>query len=429
MRSNTLTSPRESLVNARSAAIGAVRKSKKETVPIYSTVPSVDFPVSIGVTSVPNIQHDNHGIMTSASGTISSVEPFMAVTTQTMPYVPLFADSVAVSSISFMPSVTTDVTSCITGIPIATVRESVSWNALMEEATVHATSPHATIYDDHDYDSQTSGTEFMATQMRGTARKPSDVAQMRAELESLQAEEDLLAARLRVRRLQAAMNANVDTTGENLQATNKRRIKAADVEYLVPCFTGDDEYSVTKWIEDFEQIMETLHGDQDDYYKMARHLIRDTAKLYLRTIRVQDYDSLKRSLLQRYERQVSYYEIYEKLRRRHRNRDETILRYITCMQEIAQQVNMGEDELVSLIISGLRDNSAYVSILAGAQTVDALIRLLPAYERTSSLARYNAAVSTSAAAAIEHQSTFSPTTTFSRSFSVTSGEFIRCPMF
>lgn len=224
---------------------------------------------------------------------------------------------------------------------------------------------------------------------------PRHITTVRDELELLQAEEALLAARLRVKQLKTALSSETHQSEAGPNAF-KRRIKAADVEFLVPAFTGDDDYGVAKWIADFENIMKTLKGDETDHYQMARHLVRETARMYLRTIRVSNYAELKEALLQRYDRRVSYYEVYEKLRNRHRRRDESIMRYITCMQEIAQQVAMDESELVALIIAGLRDSSAYVSILAGAQTVNALIQLLPSYERTIALARTNVSAPASA---------------------------------
>lgn len=229
------------------------------------------------------------------------------------------------------------------------------------------------------------------------APMPADMNAVRAELALVRAQEELLNARLRVQQLQTAMNA-VPSANHNASVVTKRRIKAVDVEYLVPFFTGDDEYGVRKWISDFEDIMTTLDADNDDRYKMARHLVRDTARIFLRTISVRSYDELRQALVQRYDRQVSYYEVYDRLRSRHRRREESLLQYITSMQEISHRVNMDESELVSLIIAGLRDSSSYISILAGAADVNSLIRLIPAYERTVSLSRHhqNTSASTSA---------------------------------
>lgn len=221
------------------------------------------------------------------------------------------------------------------------------------------------------------------------SRVPTTLNDVNAELELLRAQEQLLAARLRVQQLQQAME-NSGASGPSASVVYRKRIKAADVEYLVPVFTGDDDYGIKKWIDDFEDVLKSLNGEPDDYYKMARHLIRETAKVYLRTIRVKNYAELKRALLQRYDRHISYYDVYEKLRNRYRRREESVLQYITSMQEIALRVEMDERELVSLIIAGLRDTSGYVSMLAGAETIDALVRLLPAYERNMSLTRFHA---------------------------------------
>lgn len=271
-------------------------------------------------------------------------------------------------------------------------RPIVSWNDAIEEASrTNVSSPAA----------QPEVRDALRNIDRSSRQSIASVASVETlddihgEMEMLRSQEALLAARLRVKQLQAALNS--ETFPLNVeQASVKRRIKATDVEYLVPFFTGDDEYGVRKWLEDFEGIMKTLRGDGNDHYQMARHLVRDTARMYLRTTRVSNYDELKQALLQRYDRHVSYYEVYEKLRNRHKRRDESLLRYITCMQEIAQWVNIEESELVALIVAGLRDSSAYISILAGAQTINGFIQLIPAYERTIALARSNVPAATSA---------------------------------
>lgn len=146
------------------------------------------------------------------------------------------------------------------------------------------------------------------------AAVPVNLDQINAELALLEAQERLLAARLRMQQLQAALPSTSAAVDINVGV--KKKIKANDVEYLVSPFTGDDDYEVVKWIEDFEDIMAHLKGDPLDHYKMARHLVRGTAKVYLRTIRVKSYEELKVALTKRYKRHVSYQMVYEELRRR-----------------------------------------------------------------------------------------------------------------
>lgn len=203
------------------------------------------------------------------------------------------------------------------------------------------------------------------------------------EIARLEARERLLQIRERVARAEADSSAFT-------QRAYKRKIRLTDVEPLVAAFTGDDNYSISKWLIDFESVLTSLSGDADDFYRMGRSLLKGTAAIYLRTIRATDWACLRTALIQRFHRQVTYYEVFEKLRARIRLPSESLLHYVTCMQEIAQFASVPEIELVSLIIAGLRDTTGYVSILAGASTVDNLIALIPAYERTVALSRTTA---------------------------------------
>lgn len=202
------------------------------------------------------------------------------------------------------------------------------------------------------------------------ASAPNDLQSVRAEIEMLKAQEELLKMRARVAEMQ-----------RNVCGAETRRINKEDVEFLVSTFSGDDDYGIIKWFQDFDDIMNQLNGNDEDKYRMARHLIRDTARIYLRTIRVQNYDELRRAMLQRYDRQITTSEVLRKLDRRVKLPDENILHYITCMQEISQQANVSEFELVIKIVSGLRDTaSGMISLLGTARTIEQLISLLPMYE-------------------------------------------------
>lgn len=211
---------------------------------------------------------------------------------------------------------------------------------------------------------------------------PNNLQEIQREMELLAAQEQLLLARARVAELQITVNrSSAIVPGARAADEIKKNIRADDVEYLVSSFSGDDDYSVRKWFQDFEDIMQKLNGNEDDRYRMARHLIRDTARIFLRTIRVQSYAELKRSMLERYDRQITSSEVLKKLDKRLRGPNESIMRYITCMQEIAQQSNIPEFELVIKIVTGLRDTSGMLSILGTARSVSDLINLLPMYEQ------------------------------------------------
>lgn len=109
-------------------------------------------------------------------------------------------------------------------------------------------------------------------------------------------------AHVRVPELQNTVNySSAIVSGARAANEIKNNIRADYVEYLVLLFSGDDDYSVRKWFQDFEDIMQKLNGNDDNRYRMAR--------IFLRTIRVQYYAELKTSMLERYDRQITSSEV------------------------------------------------------------------------------------------------------------------------
>lgn len=86
-------------------------------------------------------------------------------------------------------------------------------------------------------------------------------------------------------------------------------------------------------------------------------------------------------MLQRYDRQITSSEALKKLDRRYKLSNESMMRYITCMQEIAQQSNIPEFELVIKIVTGLRDTSGMISILGTARSIIDRFNLFSMYEQ------------------------------------------------
>lgn len=120
--------------------------------------------------------------------------------------------------------------------------------------------------------------------------------------------EQIVAAHTRVQQISNGACLN----GSSL--SSQRRVKLVDVEAMVSAFTGDDDYGVLKWLSDFESVIGSLKGDDDDSYRLARGMLKGTAVIFLRTIRVDGWNGLRTALIGRFHRQVSYYEVFEKLR-------------------------------------------------------------------------------------------------------------------
>lgn len=208
-------------------------------------------------------------------------------------------------------------------------------------------------------------------------RVSSDMAQIMAELSLAKMKEELLRANVRIAELERGPAA----------AVQRKRIKPEEVEYQVSPFNGDDDYSVVKWFVDFEEAMLHLNGNEEDHFMMARHLIRDTARVFLRTIHVRNYQQLKQAMMGRYDRYITSSEVFKRLDQRTKRPDESFMHYVTIMEEIAQRAHVSEFELVVKIISGLRDTSGMLSVLGTARTIQDLIAAWPMYEAMSASAK------------------------------------------
>lgn len=160
-----------------------------------------------------------------------------------------------------------------------------------------------------------------------------------------------------------------------------RAVDFSDIENAVPAFNGDDPYSITKWIVDYEDVTDSLGCDDRCKYLSARRLMQGTAKMLLRTVYVDNWDSLKQILIKEFDHKMSRQQVYRQLSERVRRQGEPLLRYVICMQELGSHAEIDEAELIEFIIDGLRDSPANVSILFAAKTIVELKNLLPRYEK------------------------------------------------
>lgn len=161
-----------------------------------------------------------------------------------------------------------------------------------------------------------------------------------------------------------------------------RRIDFSEIEGSVPKFSGDNPYSVDKWIVDYEMVATSLGCDERQIYLYGRRLLTGTAELMLRMRKkIVDWKTLKAALHAEFRRRVSVRDVHEQLRQRFKKKEESMHFYILSMEEIAEQANVSERDLIDFIVDGLRDSSPYIAVLESAEDLDELKSLLIRYER------------------------------------------------
>ncbi|XP_068149407.1 uncharacterized protein [Drosophila tropicalis] len=150
---------------------------------------------------------------------------------------------------------------------------------------------------------------------------------------------------------------------DEFQAPRQQVSDVSVIESMVARFSADTAYDVKKWLV------------------ACRRMLEGTAAVLLRTVSVHSYEELKAILLREFGRSCSIEEVYHALRGRRIRAGEGCLRFAIEMQEIAMNAPIPENELVDLIIDGLRDNSTRVGMLYSARTMAELKPLLERYER------------------------------------------------
>lgn len=105
----------------------------------------------------------------------------------------------------------------------------------------------------------------------------------------------------------------VDTTGEEKinNALVKESIKFHDVRESLNVFTGDDTYSIAKWVDDLEEISEVCGWSNIELLIYSKRLVTGTAALYLRSkTGIKSWATLQQRLLNEFRSHLTYADIH-----------------------------------------------------------------------------------------------------------------------
>ncbi|XP_046868794.1 uncharacterized protein LOC124461304 [Drosophila willistoni] len=193
------------------------------------------------------------------------------------------------------------------------------------------------------------------------------------QLVTLRKQHELLQLQQQILKLQQGM--------DEFRAPRQQVSDVSVIESMVARFSADTAYDVKKWLTDLEDAFEILQLNDRLRLVACRRMLEGTAAVLLRTVSVHSYEELRAILLREFGRSRSTEEVYHALRSRRIKAGEGCLRFAIEMQEIAMNAPIPENELVDMIIDGLRDSSTRVGMLYSARTMAELKPLLERYER------------------------------------------------
>ncbi|XP_055910415.1 uncharacterized protein LOC129944776, partial [Eupeodes corollae] len=157
-----------------------------------------------------------------------------------------------------------------------------------------------------------------------------------------------------------------------------------DIEESLPLFSGDDNYSISKWIENVEDAMVTNHLSDSEAFIYFKRLLKGTAKLFLRSRTFRSWKDLRAALMSEFHYHTTATDVHNTLRNRKKRRDENYQQYVLSMQEIASSAEIDEQDVIAYIIKGIPDSIFNKQIMLTANTIADLKNILRKYEKMKS---------------------------------------------
>lgn len=140
-----------------------------------------------------------------------------------------------------------------------------------------------------------------------------------------------------------------------------------DIEDSVSKFSGDDHFTIVRWLNEFEETSALLGWNNLQNFVYAKRLLTGTAKLFLRSSSAKIWSPLKNLLREEFEIKVSSGDIQRMLMKTKMKHDENIHHYILRMKEIAAMAEIEDKVIMEYIIDGVNLNDSSKMWLSDAR--------------------------------------------------------------
>lgn len=187
----------------------------------------------------------------------------------------------------------------------------------------------------------------------------------------LKKKEEILQLQRKLSELVAEENEKTCASGFNFR----------DIEESMNTFSGDNNYCISKWITNFEELCEMFNLDNRSKFICAKRLMTGTAKLFLKTKVIKSWIELKCELLREFSKRVTNADVHWELKNRKKTKEETCQTYVLKMQETASLGEIDEADLIQYIVDGIADTYVNKILLYNANTIEDLKNSLTKYEK------------------------------------------------
>ncbi|XP_062558207.1 uncharacterized protein LOC134223089 [Armigeres subalbatus] len=177
------------------------------------------------------------------------------------------------------------------------------------------------------------------------------------------------------------LGAHYGSLGNNCYDGSEHRLTVSEVESAFTEFSGTDHCPIRKWIDDFEEMAETIGLSNMRMFVVAKRKLVGLARMSLNSARhITSWQALRYFLIAEFEHSENSALVHEKLRARKKNLGENVLEYFLIMREIGAKANVDLESIITHTINGINDNGPDKMLLYGANSIDEFRHKLRIYQ-------------------------------------------------
>ncbi|XP_053968663.1 uncharacterized protein LOC128870091 [Anastrepha ludens] len=159
---------------------------------------------------------------------------------------------------------------------------------------------------------------------------------------------------------------------EKLCSDSRSSVSIESFAKIVPDYDGVS-IPVKLWLKNFEDNAAAYELNEKQKYVNARNKMKGTAKLFLETVTVSNYNDLREALISEFDKQLSSAEVHQQLRDRRIKDSENIHEYILNMRKVAAMGSVEEASVIRYIIEGLKMRNELKILLLNSKTYKELL--------------------------------------------------------
>lgn len=122
---------------------------------------------------------------------------------------------------------------------------------------------------------------------------------------------------------------------------------------IVPEYDGIS-IPIRNWLRNFNENADAYELTDKQKYVNARNKMTGTAKLFLETISVANYENLCKALVEEFDEKLRSIDIHQKLTKRRKRDEENFHQYVLEMRKLAALRSIEEQAVIRYIVNGLR---------------------------------------------------------------------------